>query len=337
MANTTTKKVKVNGKVVEAINASLSPLTFSGYWADTNGVRIDKISFGSKVRFYIERWQAYNAKLKIYIKSSVKDVPIVEGAIDKLIDGYFTKRELYYEMTLNKLSQYESLRGAQNIELCCDVAKGFGSYGEVREVAKIKLNHSTYDGKFSPNKNEVYINVITPTLRDKEGLLIVFDDTEILFKTHSLCRGSNGNRIKAGGNGDTPTGRAITVYDSNAHNGEYSYGNYGLIYLAGDTGEFLTATQKGRTGIAIHAGHTVGYYGISLKDMGRLMGTYGCIRVYNEEMQKLAKLYTSLKNKGKTIYCYIEDYSGNISDVYDAYNMQVDPKDRSRRVREKVQ
>lgn len=139
MGTTTTKKVKVNGQVIEATNASLSPLIFKGYWADTNGVRIDKISFGSKVRFYIERWQAYNAKLKIYIKSSVKDVPIVEGAIDKLIDGYFTKRELYYEMTLNKLSQYESLRGAQNIELCCDVAKGFGSYGEVREVAKIKI------------------------------------------------------------------------------------------------------------------------------------------------------------------------------------------------------
>lgn len=139
MGTTTTKKVKVNGQVIEATNASLSPLMFKGYWADTNGVRIDKISFGSKVRFYTERWQAYNAKLKIYIKSSVKDVPIVEGAIDKLIDGYFTKRELYYEMTLNKLSQYESLRGAQNIELCCDVAKGFGSYGEMREVAKIKI------------------------------------------------------------------------------------------------------------------------------------------------------------------------------------------------------
>lgn len=135
---TTTTKVKINGKVVEASNASLSPITFKAYWADTNGIRIDKIPFGSKVRFYIERWWAYNAKLKIYIKSGVKEAPIVEETIDKLIDGYFTKRELYYEMTLKKLSQFQSLQGANDFELCCDVVNGLSSFGEMREVAKIK-------------------------------------------------------------------------------------------------------------------------------------------------------------------------------------------------------
>ena len=76
--------------------------------------------------------------------------------------------------------------------------------------------------------------------------------------------------------------------------------------------------------------HTSGYYKTSLEDKGKLMGTYGCIRVYNDEMEKLGKLYTKLKNEGKTIYCYIEDYDGDIKDVYKFYNFKKDIKDKSR-------
>lgn len=129
---------------------------------------------------------------------------------------------------------------------------------------------STFDGKYSAEKDEVYINVITPKTRDKEGPLIVFDNTGILFKTHSLCRGSNSDRLKAGGNGDTPTGRASTSYDATAHKNDKRYGNYGLIRLIGESGEFLTATNNGRAGIAIHSGHTMG--DDSLDDKGKLMG-----------------------------------------------------------------
>lgn len=188
----------------------------------------------------------------------------------------------------------------------------------------------TFDGKYMANSNEVYIDVITPKDRNLQGPLIVFDDTKILFKTHSLCRGANSNRLKAGGNGDTPTGRATTWYNSKAHNGKYSYGNYGLIYLEGNSGEFLTATKNGRDGIAIHAGHTRGYFNKSLEDKGALMGTFGCIRVYNEEMKKLGEIYQELKKQGKVIYCYIEDYAGNIKDVYSYYGMNVYIKDKTR-------
>ncbi|WP_185145406.1 L,D-transpeptidase family protein [Apibacter muscae] len=181
------------------------------------------------------------------------------------------------------------------------------------------------------------INIIAPKTRDVEGPLIVFDKSGVLFKTYSLCRGSNANRLKAGGNGDTPIGKASTRYDANAHKGEYSYGNYGLIYLEGLTSEFLTATKNGRAGIAIHSGHTTGYFKKSLKDLGKLMGTYGCVRVYNKEMEKLGKLYTKLKEQGRKIYCYIEDYDGNIKDVYAHYKMDLDSKDSSRGKRSTIQ
>lgn len=199
--------------------------------------------------------------------------------------------------------------------------------GEEFEVKELK-NNSTYDGKYTAKEDEIYINIIAPKKRHLQGPLIVFNDLgEILFKTHSLCRGSNANRLKGGGNGDTPTGRTTTSYSPKRHKGKYSYGNYGLIYLTGDSGEFKKATAKGRAGIAIHCGHTVGYYKKSLEDKGQLMSTYGCVRVYNDEMKKLGELYTKLKNKGKTIYCYIEDYDGDINDVYTHYGMAKDSKD----------
>lgn len=196
---------------------------------------------------------------------------------------------------------------------------------------------STFDKKYTAKDNEVYINVITPKTRDLEGPLVVFDSSGILFKTHSLCRGSSSNRTKASENGDTPTGRATTSYAPKAHNGSYSFGNHGLIYLIGESGEFLTATKNGRAGIAIHCGHTTGYYNKSLEDLDKLMGTHGCVRIYNNAMKELGELYTKLKNDGKTIYCYIEDYDGDIKKVYVHYGFAEDPKDSTRGARSTLQ
>lgn len=74
----------------------------------------------------------------------------------------------------------------------------------------------------------------------------------------------------------------------------------------------------------------MGYAKKSLEDKGRLMSTFGCIRVYNDEMKKLGELYTTLKKEGKVIYCYIEEYDGDIKDVYAHYNIEIDIKDKSR-------
>ncbi|WP_353163143.1 L,D-transpeptidase family protein, partial [Myroides odoratus] len=195
----------------------------------------------------------------------------------------------------------------------------------------------THDGNYQAKAGEVYINVIATKDRTVEGPLIVFDDQEILFKTHSLCQGINGKRLIAGGNGETPTGRATTLYNPKAHKGSFKYGNHGLIYLTGESGEFLTATTNGRAGIAIHAGHTRGYYNTSLYDLGSLMNTFGCIRIYNEAMKRLGELYQILEAKGKTIYCYIEDYEGNIEDVYQAYDFDSDFSDVKRDEKTKTQ
>ena len=187
--------------------------------------------------------------------------------------------------------------------------------------------NQTFDKKHIAKANEVYINVIAPKQRNLEGPLIVFDSSGILFKTHSLARGSNSNRLKAEGNGDTPTGKASTVYYPKKRIGQVSYGNNGMIMLEGLTGEFLIATKKGRAGIAIHSGHTNGY-GKEINDKGDLMNTYGCIRVYNSAMKDLGELYTKLKNQNKKIICYIEDYDGDIKTVYDYYKMKIDIKDK---------
>ena len=189
----------------------------------------------------------------------------------------------------------------------------------------------TFDKKYIALENEVYINVITPKQRHLEGPLIVFDSSGILFKTHSLCRGKNENRLKAAGEGDTPTGKASTNYE-NVYTTNYSYGQYGIIRLNGLTGEFLESKKKGRSGLLIHCGHTMGY-DKTFSDNGYLRSTHGCIRVYNAEMEKLVKLYKELKEKGKKIYCYIEDYDGDITNVYKYYGMEVDPKDKPRKKR----
>ncbi len=189
------------------------------------------------------------------------------------------------------------------------------------------INH-TFHNKHTAKSDEVYINVITPKGRDLQGPLVVFDSSGVLFKTHSLARGSNSNRLKAGGNGDTPTGKTSTWYEKK-HIGDSRYGNHGLIYLHGIEGDFKVATKNGRSGIAIHGGHTTNYRG-QIVDTGKLFGTYGCVRVYNEKIKELVALYNDLKNQGKKIYCYIEDYDGDIKDVYKFYKMKVDAKDSSR-------
>lgn len=61
-----------------------------------------------------------------------------------------------------------------------------------------------------------------------------------------------------------------------------------------------------------------------------LRPSFGCIRIYNQAMKELGELYSELVNKKKKIYCYIEDYDGDIKDVYDHYSLDTDSKDKKR-------
>lgn len=203
---------------------------------------------------------------------------------------------------------------------------------------------STYDHKFAikaDEQNIAYIDVITPIKRNSEGVMVVFDNTGILFKTYCLCRGTHRNRAK--NEGDTPTGLALATYNKDDHVGDERYGNYGCVRLYGrkisdkENGAFYdvmynNGKNKNRDGILIHAGHTkdpdksVDPKG--LNDTGRLMPTHGCVRVYNQEMKKLAELCEKLKKDGKTVYLYVEDYIGDITTVYDYYCLDLDFKDK---------
>lgn len=202
---------------------------------------------------------------------------------------------------------------------------------------------STFDHKFGIKSNETdiaYIDVIAPAERNREGVMVVFDNTGIRFKTYCLCRGSNRDREK--NEGDTPIGLARTNY-LKAHVGDERYGNHGCIYLYGEklnekvNGEFYdvmynNGKKSKRDGLAIHAGHTRLPDGKAerdvSKDTGRLMQTQGCIRVYNAEMEKLVSVYETLKKEGKTVKCYVENYSGDITDVFDYYCLDLDFKDK---------
>ncbi|GAA4153551.1 hypothetical protein GCM10022217_09430 [Chryseobacterium ginsenosidimutans] len=182
---------------------------------------------------------------------------------------------------------------------------------------------STYDGKYKASKKVIYIDAILPTDRKYQGLLVFFNETEILHKCYTLGYGTGGDKLKPEGKGPIPNGLWSSWY-TKTHIGEASYGAHGLIHISGIDGDALTATQNGREGIAIHAGHTVGEHGKQYSDKGYLMVTYGCLRVYNEDIEKLVDLY--LNNSDKKIKVYVEEVE-DIFEVYKYYDMKRDPKE----------
>lgn len=230
------------------------------------------------------------------------------------------------ENTKAKL-RYSYLSNASQILKVSDCLKNVG-------ISNGKKVLQTFDRKYKIEESDssiAYIDVIVPKSRLNQGILVVFDNTGILFKTYCRCRGANRNRTKAEGKGDTPCGLAKTRYSPKAHVGDPGYGNHGMIYLEGVDGEFLTATKNGRSGIAIHCGHTRNEDGKgadkTMSDVGRLMETYGCVRVYNEAMKKLGDLYLRLTESGKVIKCYVEDYESDIIDVFDYYAFDLDERE----------
>lgn len=182
---------------------------------------------------------------------------------------------------------------------------------------------STYDGKYKASKKVIYIDAILPTDRKYQGLLVFFNETEILHKCYTLGYGTGGDKLKPEGKGPIPNGLWSSWY-TKTHIGEASYGAHGLIHISGIDGDALTATQNGREGIAIHAGHTVGEHGKQYSDKGYLMVTYGCLRVYNEDIEKLVDLY--LSNSDKKIKVYVEEVE-DISEVYKYYDIKRDSKE----------
>ncbi|AMA50570.1 L,D-transpeptidase family protein [Flavobacterium covae] len=192
------------------------------------------------------------------------------------------------------------------------------------KASDVKNIFETYDKKYKAESNTCYIDVIVPSDRRKEGLFIFFDNTGIIQKGYALAMGTKNNAILIPeGKGSTPTGLWSSWYEK-VHIGESSYGDYGLIKVSGISGDALKATNKGRAGIAIHCGHTVGNSKKEYNDNGALMVTYGCVRVYNKDMKELVQNYKS--KSSKKIYVYVEE-TNDIEKAYEKYGMTSDSKD----------
>ncbi len=197
-------------------------------------------------------------------------------------------------------------------------------------------NASSSDGKYKTNDNSyqadsktAYINIIVPKDRRSEGLLVFFDNTGIIMKSYALAMGTTNNAIFIPeGKGSTPKGLWSSWHEK-VHIGETSYGDYGLIKVAGLSGDAKTATEKGRAGIAIHCGHTNGNAKGIYNDDGSLMFTYGCIRVYNSDMKTLVEKYNEVQNRGNKINVYVEEVD-SIDSVFSKYDFIADPKDQKR-------
>lgn len=185
----------------------------------------------------------------------------------------------------------------------------------------------TYDGIYKATTKNAYIDVIVPSNRKKEGLLVFFDDTKVLHKCYVLGLGTGGeDRYTNGGYGNVPNGLWNTKLELDTPNTGVSFGNHGVIRLSPEAGDALKASS--RSGILLHCGHTMGDGKKGLTDNGPLMVTHGCLRVYNADMPKITKIYSELTAKGKKIQIYIEEVSPEkIKDMFSFYGTVPDPKD----------
>lgn len=197
----------------------------------------------------------------------------------------------------------------------------------------IKGKYSTYDSKYNADNFTTYIDVIVPKDRKKEGLLVFFDNAEILHKCYVLGLGTGGeDRYTNGGYGNVPNGLWNTKQELNIPNlkgqaypnSGVSFGNHGTIRLSPKAGDALNASK--RSGILLHSGHTMGDGKKGLSDNGPLMVTHGCLRVYNKDMSIIQKKYSEQIAKGRKVYIYVEE-TNNLNNMFDFYGTTADPKD----------
>ena len=104
----------------------------------------------------------------------------------------------------------------------------------------------TYDNAYqAKDASTSYIDVIQPSDRRSEGLLVLFDNTGILFMCYALARGLSRDRLSPEPVcGDTPTGLTSTFWKDEKNHP--SYGKYGAIDLmnsGGLTGQFAEAQK----------------------------------------------------------------------------------------------
>ena len=196
-----------------------------------------------------------------------------------------------------------------------------------KKTGKIKDFFQTYDSKYKADKKTSYIDIIVPSNRKKEGLLVFIDETGILFKCYVLGLGTGGeDRYTNGGFGNVPNGLWDSDLELKTANTGVSFGNHGVIRLSPSSGDSLKA--KSRKGILMHCGHTMGDGKTGLTDNGALMVTHGCLRVYNADMPKITNYYSEALAKSKSVKIYVEEIEPeDLNEVFTFYNTVPDTKD----------
>ena len=144
--------------------------------------------------------------------------------------------------------------------------------------------------------------VTLPVNRVYSGYFVATDDDgKLLTSGRALGKADNG-RARRENNlprdptkpyGDTPTGTYRRTKANIFALERDRYGK-GTIALEGATGDALAAVEGGRTGILIHAGRDY--------TDGRLVPTYGCLRVSPEDFDKIVEAAA-----GGWIYVTIEE------------------------------
>lgn len=284
---------------------------------DAIGQSID-LAVSSGMIFF--KWKSINT-----LANTTKDVkgkicPLVGKNADKTIGN---KKSTNYDEKQKAFTNITSL--VFKIDSC--------KFGKGDEPKKQKGKYATYDSKYTADDTTIYIDVIVPSDRKKEGLLVFFDNTGILHKCYVLGLGTGGeDRYTNGGYGNVPNGLWKTKQELNEPNANgqpypnsgVSFGNHGTIRLSPKAGDALNASS--RSGILLHCGHTIGDGKKGLTDNGALMVTHGCLRVYNKDMPTIQKIYTEQAKKGKTIYIYVEETT-DLKAMFTNYGTVPDPKD----------
>lgn len=284
---------------------------------DAIGERID-LSVSSGMIFF--KWKGINK-----LSNTTKDV---EGKICPLV-GSDVEKTVGNKKSTNYKEKQKAFTDITSVVFKIDSCK----FGKGEEPKKQKGKYTTYDSKYTADDTTIYIDIIVPSDRKKEGLLVFFDNTGILHKCYVLGLGTGGeDRYTNGGYGNVPNGLWKTKQELNVPNANgqpypntgVSFGNHGTIRLSPKAGDALNASN--RSGILLHCGHTIGDGKKGLTDNGALMVTHGCLRVYNKDMPIIQKIYTEQAKKGKTIYIYVEE-TADLKAMFTNYATVPDPKD----------
>lgn len=140
---------------------------------------------------------------------------------------------------------------------------------------------------------DIHLQLLLSSNRDQSGLLIAHDASNgrVLGYFEALGRGSQGpGDTQMQVNGNTPTGayRVTAIADTSAWD-QNSYGPNGALRLSPVSGNARAAEQlAGREGLLIHGGSRAneGYW----RGANELRATHGCVRLSNEDMQRLGQV-----------------------------------------------